>query len=129
MQESLRLNQEQKLTQRLSPMQVRFVKLLEMNSPEADEAVRRELDDNPALAAEESFQAEETTDDGSHFNALIIPTKTTSLTIAYRPIIIVLTTKATTSCKLTRLKLYTTTSTDRLKNEISRQMWLPPQNT
>lgn len=48
MQESLRLNQEQKLTQRLSPMQVRFVKLLEMNSPEADEAVRRELDDNPA---------------------------------------------------------------------------------
>ena len=68
MQESLRLNQEQKLTQRLSPMQVRFVKLLEMNSPEADEAVRRELDDNPALAAEESFQAEETTDDGSHFN-------------------------------------------------------------
>lgn len=69
MKESLSLTQEQKLTQRLSPMQVKFVKLLEMNSPEADEAVRRELDDNPALAADdEDISTIQTTDDGSEFN-------------------------------------------------------------
>lgn len=39
-----------------------------MNSPEADEAVRRELDDNPALAAnDEEASVIQATDDGSEF--------------------------------------------------------------
>lgn len=69
MTESLRLDQEQRLVQRLSPMQVKFVKLLEMNSPEAEEAVRRELDDNPALSAgDESSDMGEGTDSEESFN-------------------------------------------------------------
>ena len=43
------LTQEQKLTQRLSPLQLQLVPLLQMNSIEIEEKVRSELDDNPAL--------------------------------------------------------------------------------
>lgn len=45
------LHQETALQQqqRLSPMQVRYVRMLEMNQQEAEAAVERELDDNPAL--------------------------------------------------------------------------------
>lgn len=46
---SLRLTQEQRLQQRLSPQQVMFGRLLEMSAPEVEDEVRRELDDNPAL--------------------------------------------------------------------------------
>ena len=49
MKESLRLSLSQKLQQRLSPLQMRFVRMLEMTGPEVEEEVRRELDDNPAL--------------------------------------------------------------------------------
>lgn len=38
---------------RLSQQQLRFVKLLELNAPELDEAVERELEDNPALGVKE----------------------------------------------------------------------------
>lgn len=68
MSNSLNLSQELKLSQRLSPMQIRYVKLLEMNSPEADEMVRREIDDNPALEANVEADIQPTTDDGSAFN-------------------------------------------------------------
>lgn len=55
MKDSLRQNldtrQDIRLGIRISRQQVRFVKLLEMNSPELDEAVERELADNPALAS------------------------------------------------------------------------------
>ncbi|MDE6558851.1 MAG: RNA polymerase factor sigma-54, partial [Muribaculaceae bacterium] len=44
---SLELNQ--RLSQRLSQQQVRFVRLLELSAPEMDEAVERELEANPAL--------------------------------------------------------------------------------
>lgn len=37
------------MQQRLSPRQVRLVRLLEMSEPEMEEEVRRQLDDNPAL--------------------------------------------------------------------------------
>ena len=67
MQESLRLTQEQKLVQRLSPMQVRYVRMLEMNSLEMDEAVRRELDDNQALAIDDSVTERQQTEDGRDF--------------------------------------------------------------
>ena len=47
------LTQEQKLTQRLSPLQLQLVPLLQMNSLEIEEKVRSELDDNPALEIKE----------------------------------------------------------------------------
>lgn len=49
MKEALKLSLAQKMQQRLSPLQMRFVKLLEMNGPEIEDEVRTELDDNPAL--------------------------------------------------------------------------------
>ena len=49
MQENLKLTAEQKLQQRLSPLQVQYVHMLEMNRIEVEEKVRHELDDNPAL--------------------------------------------------------------------------------
>lgn len=49
MEESLRQTQEQKLQQRLTPMQVQFVRMLEMTGPEVEDEVRRAVDENPAL--------------------------------------------------------------------------------
>lgn len=49
--QSLNLDQRQSL--RLSAQQLRFVKLLEFNEPEIEEAVEKELDDNPALQVSE----------------------------------------------------------------------------
>lgn len=49
MKESLKLTLSQKMQQRLSPLQIRFVRMLEMNGLEIEDEVRRELDDNPAL--------------------------------------------------------------------------------
>lgn len=45
------ISQELKQVQRLSPLQMQLVKVLEMSAPELDEEVRRQLDDNPALIA------------------------------------------------------------------------------
>lgn len=53
------LSLDQRLTMRLSAQQLRFVKLLEFNAPELEDAIERELEDNPALeVAEESPQQE-----------------------------------------------------------------------
>ena len=49
MADSQQLHLEQKTVMRLTQQQLRFVKLLEYNAPELDEAVERELEDNPAL--------------------------------------------------------------------------------
>lgn len=49
MKESLSLDTTQRLQQRLLPQQVQFVRMLEMNGAEIEEAVRREVDENPAL--------------------------------------------------------------------------------
>lgn len=57
MSQSLKI--EQKIGMRLSQQQLRFVKLLELNAPELDEAVERELEDNPALAVKEETTEEE----------------------------------------------------------------------
>lgn len=51
--ESLRLSQDLKLQQTLAPMQLQFVKMLEMTAPEVEDEVRRALDENPALEAED----------------------------------------------------------------------------
>lgn len=45
------LSLDQRLSMRLSAQQLRFVKLLEFNAPELEEAIDRELEDNPALEA------------------------------------------------------------------------------
>ncbi len=47
------LNLDQRQTLRLSAQQLRFVKMLEFNAPELEEAVEKELDDNPALQVSE----------------------------------------------------------------------------
>ncbi len=55
------LRMEQRIGMRLSQQQLRFVKLLELNAPELDEAVERELEDNPALDVVDESAEEETT--------------------------------------------------------------------
>lgn len=68
MKSNTTLHQEQKLAQRLSQSQVRYVRMLEMNAPEAEEAVRAELEANPALAVKTDETPEAmTTDDGAIF--------------------------------------------------------------
>ena len=42
---------EQRITQRLTQQQLRFVKMLEMSAPELDDEVQREMEANPALEA------------------------------------------------------------------------------
>lgn len=56
------LSLDQRLTMRLSAQQLRFVKLLELTAPELEDAVERELDDNPALevADEDALPHDET---------------------------------------------------------------------
>jgi len=54
MKQTSSLSQELKMQQRLSQTQVRFVRMLELNAPEFDEAVASELEANPALEAEET---------------------------------------------------------------------------
>ena len=49
MAQELRQTQDLRLQQRLAPLQVRFARLLEMNAQEAEAAIQRELEDNPAL--------------------------------------------------------------------------------
>lgn len=61
---------EQKTAQRLTQAQLRYVKLLELNAPEAEEAVERELEDNPALEIADDpagAEAQGLTDDGFQF--------------------------------------------------------------
>lgn len=58
MKQNLDISQRQKTLQHLSPQQVQFVRLLEMNTPEIEEKVRREIDDNPALEARESHESD-----------------------------------------------------------------------
>lgn len=51
MKENLRLIMDQRQQMTLAPMQLQFVRLLEMNGAEAEDEVNRALDDNPALEA------------------------------------------------------------------------------
>ena len=48
------LTQEQKLAQRLSPLQLQLVPLLQMSSLEIEEHVMNEINDNPALEVNEN---------------------------------------------------------------------------
>ncbi len=53
----LELTQEQKLQQRLTPLQVRYVRMLEMSGPEFEEEVRNAVDEMPALEADSGENA------------------------------------------------------------------------
>lgn len=46
---ALRQHQELKQTQRLSPLQMQVIKLIELNSVELEDKIKQELEDNPAL--------------------------------------------------------------------------------
>lgn len=63
MDDSLKLQQNQRLQQRLSPLQVRYGRMLEMSGPEMEEEVERMLDENPALAKADDMHPD-TPDDG-----------------------------------------------------------------
>ncbi len=56
MKESLNIQQQQQLTQRLSPRQLQYVRLLEMTGPEVEAEVQLQLDDNPALESLDAFE-------------------------------------------------------------------------
>lgn len=51
---SQRIDQEQRLQQRLSRQQVRYVRMLEMSEAEATQDVEREVEENPALEMRDS---------------------------------------------------------------------------
>lgn len=51
MEKGLHLTQEQKLQQRLTPLQVRYVRMLEMSEPEFEQEIRNAVDEMPALEA------------------------------------------------------------------------------
>lgn len=54
---------EQRQQLKLSPMQIRLVRMLEMTEPEIEEEVRREVDENPALEVVDSPTADENVND------------------------------------------------------------------
>lgn len=53
MKESLSLETALKQQQRLTPLQVQFVRMLEMSTPEIEDTVRRAIDEMPALEAKD----------------------------------------------------------------------------
>lgn len=60
MKEKQIMTQRQALTQTLAPLQVRYVKLLEMNSAAIEDEVKRQLDENPALEGAPENRVEDT---------------------------------------------------------------------
>lgn len=69
MKETLSQSQELKQQQRLTPMQVQFVRMLEMTGPEVEMEVKRQLDEMPGLETVENDHAETTeTSESDQFN-------------------------------------------------------------
>ena len=66
--DTLRLDLQQRLQQGLSPMQVQYVKMLEMTGPEIEDEVSRALDENPALERADHADTEPTDSDGGVFD-------------------------------------------------------------
>lgn len=68
---TLNIGTELKQQQRLTPLQVQFVRMLEMSAPEMEDEVRRALDEMPALEAVDNqdtdTKATQTTEDGQLF--------------------------------------------------------------
>lgn len=57
MNEQLRLETALRQQQRLTPLQVQFVRMLEMTTPEVEDTVRRAIDEMPALEAKDDDNA------------------------------------------------------------------------
>jgi len=65
-----KLNLSQTMSQKLSPQQIQFIKLLQVPTAELDARIEEELEINPALEEgkdEDDYQAEESTDEGDDF--------------------------------------------------------------
>ena len=58
---ALRQHQQLKQTQRLSPLQMQVIKLIELNSIELEDKIKQELEENPAL--DEAIEKDEAKDD------------------------------------------------------------------
>ena len=58
---ALRQHQQLKQTQRLSPLQMQVIKLIELNSIELEDKIKQELEENPAL--DEAIEKDEAEDD------------------------------------------------------------------
>lgn len=54
---ALKQQQELKQTQRLSPLQMQVIKLVELNSVEVEDRIKQEIEDNPALEVSDSGPA------------------------------------------------------------------------
>ncbi len=71
MSQNQSLGLEQRIVQRLTAQQLRYVKLLELSAPELEQAVADELAENPALESVDEVPAadevQNLTDDGSEF--------------------------------------------------------------
>lgn len=68
MKETLHQSQELKQQQRLTPMQVQFVRMLEMTGPEIEMEVKRAVDEMPALEAVDAGGGSQEDDSGETFN-------------------------------------------------------------
>lgn len=68
MKEALKQSQELKQQQRLTPMQVQFVRMLEMTGPEIEMEVKRAVDEMPALEAVDNDASRQEDDYGETFN-------------------------------------------------------------
>ncbi len=66
--QNLDIVQSQRTLMHLSPQQVQFVRMLEMNTAEIEEKVRRELDDNPALESVDNDTPDISGQDNDMFN-------------------------------------------------------------
>lgn len=66
--QSLDQNQLLKQTQTLSPLQIRYFKMLEMNETQAEDEVNRALEENPALEVAPDAADTQTTPDDEGFN-------------------------------------------------------------
>lgn len=56
---ALKQQQELKQTQRLSPLQMQVIKLVELNSVEVEDRIKQEVEENPALEISDTGPAEE----------------------------------------------------------------------
>jgi RNA polymerase sigma-54 factor len=64
---SLKQNLSQKMLQKLSPQQIQFIKLLQLNTQDFEEKVEQELLDNPALEDNRSESTEDNFDNTEDF--------------------------------------------------------------
>lgn len=60
---ALKQQQELKQTQRLSPLQMQVIKLIELNNVEVEERIKQEIEDNPALEVTENEHSDSSADD------------------------------------------------------------------